>query len=167
MEETTISAPLPQPGEGGDDTGIEMTLWTRQPVCGARADVLDRLGELRSSGAIDGFTVETWPDAVRLDDAATHEEILATVDRFRAWATDHDRRIEPAFQRRTVSPLLGSSYRLLRLPMMALAVHDEDGLAGVYPSVDGDRTTTVPEFLSAYDPAPESPTPRVTSTDAA
>jgi hypothetical protein len=138
---------------GTDRTGgttVRMTLWTRQPVCGTRTSVLDRLGRLRTEGDIDGFDVETWPDEIRLDGEPSHDEVVATFDRFEAWASDHGVSVEPPFETRQVSPMLGSSYRVLRLPVMALAVSD-DGLAGVYPYTDGERTTTIADFLDAYE----------------
>ncbi|MFC7075728.1 HTH domain-containing protein [Haloarcula halophila] len=133
-----------------DGTTVRMTLWTRQPVCGTRTTVLDRLGQLRSQGAIDGFDVETWPDEIRLDGETTHDEIVATFERFGDWASDHGVTVEPPFETRQVSPLLGTSYRVLRLPVMVLAVYDDE-LAGVYPCTDGAETTTIPDFLDAYE----------------
>jgi hypothetical protein len=156
----------PQTDDSEDGAGVTMTLWTRQPVCGTRTTVLDRLSGLRASGAIEGFDVETWPDEIRLDGETTHGDVVSTFGRFQDWASEHGLSVEPPFEVRQVSPLLGASYRVLRLPVMALATHADDELAGVYPCTDGERTTTIPAFLAAYEATGELPAPGIIPDDA-
>lgn len=149
MSQQTTDTSADTPDDGAST--VRMTLWTRQPVCGTRTTVLDRLSELRANDAIEGFDVETWPDEVTLGGETAHDDVVTTFGRFEDWASANGLDVEPPFEIRTVSPLLGSSYRVLRLPVMTLAVHADGELAGVYPCTDGERTTTIPEFLDDYE----------------
>ena len=130
--------------KGASDGGVTVQLWTRRPVCGARAAVLDRVSHLRSTDVIDDFEVETWPEEVVLDD---DQRILRLFEHLEAWASEHGVSLRPPFERRTVSPLVGDSRDVLTLPMLTLVVY-EDGVAGVYPCSDGDRTVTVQDYLN-------------------
>ncbi|MFW6435493.1 MAG: HTH domain-containing protein [Halovenus sp.] len=124
--------------------GVTMQVWTRRPVCGTRATVVDRVGHLRSTGVIDDFEVRTWPEEVVLTEE--EQRIPRLFEHLEQWANERGVSIRPPFERRTVSPLIGDSREVLTLPMLALAVYD-DGLAGVYPCSDGDRTVTVETYL--------------------
>lgn len=128
--------------------GETVQLWTRRPVCGVRTTVVDRLGRLRSTGAIEEFEVQTWPDEIVLEEG--NQRIPRLVEHLEQWADDASVSLRPAFEQRTVSPLIGESREVLTLPMLALIVYD-DGLAGVYPCSDGERTWTVPEALDAFE----------------
>lgn len=132
---------------------VTVQVWTRQPVCGARATVLDRLGRFRSTGVIDDFEVETWPEEVVLDD--DDQRILQLFEQLEAWANDQGVSLRPPFERRTISPLIGDSRDVLTLPMLTLVVYD-DGLAGVYPYSSGDRTVTVADYLDRCEAAGEA-----------
>ena len=124
--------------------GVTVQVWARRPVCGARASVIDRLGRLQSEGIIEEFEVQTWPEEVVLDDG--DEPIPRLVKHLEEWASEQGVSLRPPFERRTVSPLIGESREVLTLPMLTLVVY-ADGLAGVYPCSDGDRTVTVEAFL--------------------
>jgi DNA-binding Lrp family transcriptional regulator len=133
--------------------GVTMTLRTRTPVCGSRTTVIDRLGRLRATGAIEGFEVRTWPDEVVLSDGTEPDPAVATFERLEAWATDRGLSLRPPFDVRTVSSLLGRERELLTLPMMCLSVAVDDALVGVYPCDDGERTWTIADCLDAYETA--------------
>jgi len=130
-------------GDGGG-----MVLWTRRPVCGPRTAVVDRLGELRTAGTIAAFEVETWPEEIAISEHTRHARVVETYERFRAWAETAGVSITPPFDRRTVTSLVGRTEEVLTLPVLCLAVYDDD-LCGVYPCSDGDRTWTVTDYLDA------------------
>jgi hypothetical protein len=138
------------PPAGGS---VRMELWTRRPVCGPRTDVIDRLGRLASAGAVDDYEIRTWPDEIALSEHTRGSRVVETYRRFRAWADEAGTSIEPPFDRRTVTSLVGRSEEVLTLPVMCLAVYDADGLRGVYPSDDGSGTRTVADYLDAYETA--------------
>jgi hypothetical protein len=129
----------------------EMVLWTRRPVCGPRTSVIDRLSSMAAADAIGGFSVETWPDELPVSEHTEHSQVVERYKEFLMWAEENDRSITPPFQRRTVSPLIGESRDVLTLPIMCLAVYEDDSLAGVYPNTDGDETTSVVDYLERYD----------------
>lgn len=149
-EKLDVMAELPR------DEAVTMTLRTRSPVCGARTTVIDRLGRLRATDAIEDFTVRTWPDEVVLSAVADHDPAVATFERLETWADDHGVSVRPAFDVRTLSTLLGRERELLTLPMMCLTVSAADELVGVFPCRDGDgRTWTIDDCLNAYELASE------------
>lgn len=135
-----------------DTDGVHMVLWTRRPVCGARTEVIDRLSALRSNGAIGDFTIKTWPDEVVLTEHTEQERVVETYETFRRWCGNHGVSISPPFERRTVTSLVGQSREVLTVPVLCLAVYDDD-LCGVYPCTDGARTYTVTDYLDAYEGA--------------
>lgn len=126
--------------------GIEVQVWSRRPVCGPRTTAIDRLTELRSAGLFESVAIETWPEEVVPSEA--DGSVTSTVARLEAWAERNGLRLRPPIETRSVSPLVGESYEVLTLPMLMVAVYD-DGLAGVYPCTDGDRTWTVADYLAA------------------
>lgn len=132
--------------------GAAAQLWVRRPVCGARTTVVDRLGALRSAGVVDDVAIETWPDEVVLDDE-NDQRIPEQVATLETWAMENDLSLRPPFETRTVSPLVGASRDVLTLPVMTLAIRDSEGLTGVYPCSDGDRTLTVTDYLDACERA--------------
>ncbi|MFB6150858.1 MAG: HTH domain-containing protein [Haloarculaceae archaeon] len=138
-----------EPGDDADAAGVTMELWTRRPVCGPRTEVVHRLGEFRAAGTIAEFTVRTWPDEVVLTGHTEDDRVVEAFEAFRAWADDHGVSVTPPFERRTVTSLVGRSEEVLTVPVLCLAVYD-DGLAGVYPCQDGDRTVGVTDFLDAF-----------------
>jgi hypothetical protein len=129
-----------------------MELWTRRPVCGPRTTVIDRLGRLASAGTLDAYEIETWPDEVALSEHTRHSRVVETYRRFRTWAEDTGVSIAPPFDRRTVTSLVGRTEEVLTLPVMCLAVYEEE-LCGVYPCNDGDETWTVTDYLDAFEAA--------------
>jgi hypothetical protein len=144
----------------------EMVLWTRRPVCGPRTAVIDRLSTLAANGDIGGFRVETWPDEVGISEHTEHTRVIERYEAFRSWAEDNDRSITPPFEHRTVSPLIGEGREVLTLPIMCLAVYENEQLRGVYPNAVDGRTISVTEYLDACDDsdAVAVPTP-TTSVD--
>ena len=140
------------------ESGLELTLWTRRPVCGPRTTIIDRLSALRTAGAIEDFTINTWPEEIGLDGMGQESEILETIDRFEQWAADHGLSLRPPFETRTSSLLVGGSEEVLLTPMLLAAVYEDGDLIGVYPCTDGEYTWTVTEFLDGLAADAESVT---------
>jgi hypothetical protein len=136
---------------GSSSAGVTLTLWTRTPVCGTPTTVIDRLGRLRATGAVEEFEVRTWPDEVVLSEVHDEDPVVETFRRFEAWATERGLSVRPGFDVRTVSSLLGRTRELLTLPMICLAVTDDGELVGVFPCGDGERTWTVEDCLDAFE----------------
>lgn len=134
---------------GGESDGVVLRLWTRRPVCGPRTDVINRLGSLRAADAIADFEVETWPDELVVEETDTR--VASVVDAFREWAATAGVTLEPAFDQRTVSPLVGRSREVLTLPMMAIAVYEDADLTAVYPHAEDGETRTVVDYLDGLD----------------
>jgi hypothetical protein len=130
----------------------EMVLWTRRPVCGPRTTVIDHLSSLAAADAIGGFSVETWPDELPVSEHTEHSQVVEQYKEFLLWAEEHDRSITPPFQRRTVTPLIGERRDVLTLPIMCLAVYEDDSLTGVYPNTHDGQTTSVVDYLELYEP---------------
>ncbi|MEF8783406.1 MAG: HTH domain-containing protein [Haloarculaceae archaeon] len=152
--------------EDADGEGVRMVLWTRRPVCGPRTEIVDRLGSLSAADSIDAFRIETWPNEVVVSEHTRHTQVIETYEQFQAWAEEAGVSITPAFDRRTVTSLIGRSEEVLTLPMMCLAVYD-DGLRGVYPCTDGDETWTVTDYLDAYEAAGGPPAVLTADADSA
>lgn len=142
----------------GETVDVRMVLWTRRPVCGPRTAVIDRLSELRTADAIGTFDVETWPDEIALSGHTEHAEVVDVYREYRDWAEDHGLSITPPFEKRTVSSLIGGQEEVLTVPIMCLAVYEDDDLSGVYPCSNDDRTWSVTDYLDAY-AAAEGPPP--------
>ncbi len=140
---------------------LTIDLWTRRPVCGPRTTVINRLSSLRSAAALDDFTVTTWPDEIVVSERNQHSELLATIERFEAWAADNGVSLRPPFETRTAASLVGASKEVLRTPMLLASVHDGDDIVGVYPCTDGERTWTISEFLDTL----EGDEPELTAAD--
>ncbi len=140
--------------------GLQMVLWTRRPVCGPRTTIIDRLSALAASDAIGGFSVETWPDELAVSEHTEHSEVVERYKEFLLWAEENNRSITPPFERRTVSPLIGDSRDVLTLPIMCLAVYDDDDdLCGVYPHNHEGATISVTDYLDDKTPGEEFPQP--------
>ncbi|GCF14960.1 hypothetical protein Harman_28950 [Haloarcula mannanilytica] len=131
----------------GDE--ITVQLWSRRPVCGPRTTAIDRFTELAATGVIDDFDVQTWPEEVPVSQESDHGDVLETVERYEQWANEQGLSLRPPFETRTSSLLVGRSTEVLRLPMLAVAVYADDGLAGVYPCSDGGTTWSVTDCIDA------------------
>lgn len=128
--------------------GVRLALRLRPPVAGVSTALVDRLSRLRAEGVIEGFDVECWPDEVSLSGGA-HPEVVAAFRRYERWAGRNGVSLRPAFDVRSVSPLVGARRELLVLPAACLAAYGDGELVGVFPCTDGDHTWTVEDCLDA------------------
>lgn len=127
------------------------------------SSLVDRLEALSERGYVDETAVDRWPaqHVIADETETTRDELVAEFER---WADRHGYSLEPGFRRRRAPPSpLGvdaEPREELRVPMVALAVYEDDGdadvLRGVLPctelSYTGDeRTITVDEWLTAVE----------------
>jgi hypothetical protein len=137
--------------EAKQSAEIEVDLWVRRPVCGPRTTVIDRLGALRTRGAIADFSVSTWAEEIVLTGANRQDDLLETVETFENWAADHGLSLRPPFETRTASMLVGDSEEVLTTPMMLAVARDDGDIVGIYPCTDGTETWTVEAFLDGIE----------------
>jgi len=136
--------------------GISVEMFVRgQSEMGVRDQqrrVIEGLSELEETGAIDEFDVHVWgkevsPAAVR-EGTDCHRSTIGRVNEFAEWAEANGASLEPTFRRRRVtSSITDEDHTVISLPVMCLAVYEDEELDSVYPChVDG-TTCTVHESL--------------------
>lgn len=126
-----------------------------------------RLQALQADGIVDGFTVESWPTRVTNGCAET-VPALAAYEGFNSWAHSHDASMRPAFDRHECHSLYtGSTFTTTVLPVMCLAVYEDEKLVSVYPHARHGRPTTVSEGLAILESERQPPrqTPRRSERD--
>jgi len=151
-ERQTLDSETDRGDDGPGVEGVFARLWTRRPVSGRQIEVIDRLSALDSAAAgIADFDVQTWPDKVVYSDHTKRSDVVRAYDTIRSWADEHDREIEPPFERRTVTSLVGRTEDILTLPVLCLAVYEDGDLRAVLPCRDADRTCEIIDFLDAFE----------------
>jgi hypothetical protein len=102
--------------------------------------VLGRLQSLRAAGAIDDFTVTYWFRQALDRDC---DPSMPAVAELEAWASDYGVSLTPAFDRHDRSNwYTGIEDTVVTLPVLCLAIYEDDELRSVYPHVceHGPRT---------------------------
>lgn len=136
----------------------------------APPDVIDTLRETvarsRRLEGRDGTTdvrVKTWgsvrPAIEALSDSGP--SVSLTVDAFQSWADREGYTLRPAFERHETSGRYGrgATAEEIRVPVVCVAVYEDDDLECVAPCSDGDRTYTVQECLEALEDGLTEPFP--------
>lgn len=114
---------------------------------------VERLHALDRRGTIEGFSLTVWGDRLRresADNTAVGRAVLDRIERFEAWADRHD--LSSCFERRDVrSTITGDRHTDIVLPVLCIAVYENDRLGCVAPwmSADGDRTHTIEDCIDA------------------
>jgi hypothetical protein len=119
---------------------------------GSIGNVVGALREHEEAGAIDGLTVDVWPDRVCLTDETAEAPIFERYDRLREWAERHDASLEPAFRlaERTMT-VIDSVETVLELPVVCLVVRVEGDIETVAPHSAASATYTVEDALDDID----------------
>lgn len=129
--------------------------------------VIRQIDSLARAGTIEGSTVRSWPGRVSLLRDRGSTDAVRTYERFQAWASEHDARIEPPFISRELrSSITGERDVVLYTPVVCLAAYEGDDLVDVVPRTDRNRTITIEEFLRRFerdvdDDAPTRPSDEV------
>ncbi len=134
---------------------VELRVRERIPASVADVvdDVVDRLRRLEGDGEITALRVETWGRQCETDAVASADTAVAsTVAEFRSWADRNGYTLRPAFDRRDVSSMVARTSRSeLVVPMICLAVYEDDELQCVAPCSDGDDVFTAADCLAALE----------------
>lgn len=129
-------------------------LWLRRDTYGTydvQQEVLDRVRALEEEGALGDSTVSGWGKQLLTLERDPRSEALAALDAFEEWADRHGVSLEPAFERRTQSPLLSDeSYDVAVFPVVCLALYRGNDVAAVFPCAD-EEVHTVGECLDALE----------------
>lgn len=124
-------------------------------------ETMERLDALTDTGVVDTVERRAWAHQLSPDaDDDWCQQARATYARFRAWATEHDRSLEPAFGTRTASSIVDDeSYEVIEFPVLCLAVDVDGDLVHVAPSTDPvtGTTDTVGDCLDALEAFTQSP----------
>ncbi|MFB6179504.1 MAG: HTH domain-containing protein [Halorientalis sp.] len=130
-------------------------------LAGPQQDALIETAEaLALTPAIDTVEIYEWPRKLAVEGhGPTDDRTLDVFNQFSQWARDHGVQLHPAFSTRTCYDWeTGNRYTALVLPVMALAVFEDDELVAVYPHTDGETRQTVFDGLDALD-TPAEPAP--------
>lgn len=124
---------------------------------------MDRLEALADTELVDDVTRQAWAHKLlpEADDDWCQQARDAHA-RFREWATENDRSLEPAFGTRTTTSMVSDEqYEVVEFPVLCLAVYADDELVHVAPSTDPVTGTTQTvadclDELEASTPAPKT-----------
>lgn len=140
-----------------DDTDGQLwgELWLRRDTYGTydvQQSVRDRVHELESRGVLGDSTVSGWGTEQLTYETDCRSAVLAVLEAFETWAERNDVSLEPAFERRELSPLLSSeSYEVAVFPVVCLVLYEGNDLRGVFPVHDDDEVHTVEDCLDALE----------------
>lgn len=143
---------------------VEVFLRTQTPP-----DVVDRLRELvarvrrlQDETGVADVRVKTWssvrPALEELSDSGP--SVALTVNAFRSWADREGYTLRPGFERRQTTSMLDRRPAAeLRVPVVCVAVYENDTLRCVAPCSDGERTYTVADCVDALEAGFVEPDP--------
>jgi hypothetical protein len=138
-------------------------------------NILERLQELHEAEIITDCSVSPWPPTYSddiLTDADSQQTRADVVTEFETWAAEHDYTLTPAFRRQTISPAPlapENSHERLSVPIVALALYQDETLCGVVPSMETDSgvTYTVMDCLDVLETQGFEELPLTSSTPTA
>lgn len=126
-----------------------MAVYVRSPAPAAteqqQQTVLARLRSLSEAGQVDDFTVTYWfRQAIERDGEPT----LSSIAELEAWATDRGLSLAPALDRHERHNwYTGVDDAVVTLPVICLAIYEDDELRGVYPHVCPEGPRSVADGL--------------------
>lgn len=124
--------------------------------------IVDRLEVLDDRGEIDGYRIQTWGKVASptgpLSDTRFHRAAVGTVREFESWA-DERGDVELPFSREEFDcEVTDQHHRVIRLPLVCLAVYEDGELVGVYPRTEDGTTYRVRDALQGEgDPGAADP----------
>ncbi|WP_299333112.1 HTH domain-containing protein [Haloplanus sp.] len=112
-------------------------------------DLLEAVHEYADAGLVDGYSIDIWPDRIRLGDTEGSAAVIDDYERFRAWADNDGVSLEPAFEHRTRTTMAGDDPdAFLVLPVVCLAVRVDGDLVTVAPHTTDTTAYTAADALS-------------------
>lgn len=129
--------------------GLHLDVYVRsvEPKYGTREyrrRVMDGVSDLAAEGTVDGYDVHVWGDRLELGGGSAHGGDL---EGFRRWAGEQGATL-PFEVRECHSRIVDEEFSVLVPPCVLVAVSREDGLVGVVPCREPDRTTSVADLLA-------------------
>jgi hypothetical protein len=124
---------------------------------------LARLHRLANAGTLAVIDVDLWGSHAVADSMTDHENegMLEAVSDFERWAEEHGYTLAPAFSCRECGSMLDDETREVTVvPLVTLAVYEEDRLRAVYPHAEDGRVRTVDDgirTLEAMTPSTDDP----------
>lgn len=116
-----------------------------KPARQCRQTIEERLERVASAGGLEDYSVSSWAKRVPLD---SDTEEMECYEEFRRWATDEDVTLAPFFDtRECYSMTTGEKRRELVLPVLCLAIYDDDELVYVAPHATASTTATIPDCV--------------------
>lgn len=138
--------------ESNEGARVTLDVCLRSAVTGvveARQDeVLDRIQQLKRTGAIDGVTVHYWSGKANAPNDGAHNGSGCPdiVNELYDATDDSDLSLEPFFREK---PTDGDHRTVLFLPVVCLVVRRDGEVAGIYPSTREDDHESIQDGLSA------------------
>ena len=135
------------------DTDTRVDVYLREqiptPVSETVQTTVERLRTLERKGTIEELSVDSWGICTS-ECVNGGETVAATIEEFERWADRTGHSLQPAFGQREVSSMFceGSVHRH-EVPILSVAVYEDDALEYVAPCSDGERTHTVEDCLDA------------------
>jgi hypothetical protein len=137
-----------------NDVRVVLRLRTLVPqgISPIQSDVIDRLQTLGDEGSISELDVDVWGSSMGINVPADRDPIRTreTVAEFEQWADRQDCTLRPAFDRRSTEST-DSNEDTLILPLLCLAVYDEETVQAVYPHTDSEEVHTIHDGLDALE----------------
>lgn len=140
-----------------EDEPLRVEVYTRSavPEYGVREyydRVTAKIDEFVQRGTLTDCRIETWGKQLRVEDGFDEGAggRAETVSELRSWARAAGVRL-PFQVRQCRSSIINDSYAVLVPPHVLVAVYGEDGLYGIAPCSDGERSVSVLEFLDRLD----------------
>lgn len=136
---------------------VRIELFTRAGAVGTHDRLLEAIERVRAIEADDRVAdchIGTWDKQLVLDDDGLNRnrEVRTRIEAFESWADEHDVSLYPFFEERTRGSLaIDGERRVLVLPVMCLAVYEEEALSELFPRTVGEVTHTVAEGLAALE----------------
>jgi hypothetical protein len=131
-------------------TRAELFLRDSVPIAATteQSRILGRLQALAAAGVVAALSVQRWPHRVTVGDTQARRE-FALCREFEAWADAHGVRLAPAFERHDChNSFTDSHYRTAVLPVVCLALYDDDDLVALYPHTCETGIRTVLDGIS-------------------
>lgn len=125
-----------------------------QGISPVHSEVIERLQAFSDEGAISELDIDVWGGSMGIAVPADRDPLRTreTVAEFEQWAQQQDCTLRPAFGRRsTDSRDDGEDEQTLVLPLLCLAIYDDESLHAVYPHTDGEDVNTIHDGLTALE----------------
>lgn len=134
-----------------EDTAVTVNTYVRPTLLLEPMDAkLATLQTLEEDDIVDAVEIDSWPGKVTLARETGYDSVVSLFDRFERWAEDADVSICPPFEMTaTTSEFREETRRILRTPIMCIAISVDETLAGVFPHTDGDTEYGVTEAIAA------------------